>query len=104
MSRSGPAFETSTREGTTWRDRAACISADPELFFPIGKGAPYLDQIIEAKTICARCEVRDDCDRFAETPGAIIREGIWAGLTEDERDRRRRRRNRERQALNRQGY
>jgi len=41
-----------------WRHRAACLSEDPELFFPIGNTGPALAQIEEAKKVCARCAVR----------------------------------------------
>src|SRR5450756_1666654 len=45
----------------TWRDRAACLGEDPELFFPIGSTGPALVQIEEAKAVCRRCEVVDSC-------------------------------------------
>jgi len=45
----------------TWRDRAACLSEDPELFFPIGTTGPALIQTEEAKAVCRRCEVIEDC-------------------------------------------
>ena len=33
----------------TWRDRAACLDEDPELFFPIGNSDPALRQIERQK-------------------------------------------------------
>ena len=41
-----------------WRHRAACLTEDPELFFPIGNTGPALMQIAEAKKVCRRCDVR----------------------------------------------
>ena len=40
-----------------WRDKAACLTVDPELFFPVGNTGPAVDQIEKAKTVCARCTV-----------------------------------------------
>ena len=42
-----------------WRDRAACLDVDPELFFPIGNTGPALAQIDEAKAVCRTCPVVD---------------------------------------------
>ena len=28
-----------------WRDKAACLTVDPELFFPVGNTGPAVDQI-----------------------------------------------------------
>ena len=38
-----------------WRDKAACLTVDPELFFPVGNTGPAVDQIEKAKTVCATC-------------------------------------------------
>ena len=70
-----------------WRRRAACQDADPDLFFPIGPAGPALAQVTEAKTICGRCPVREACLSFALRTGQD--EGIWGGLTSDERRRQR---------------
>ena len=42
-----------------WRSQAACLTVDPELFFPVGNTGPAIAQIAEAKMVCARCEVVD---------------------------------------------
>ena len=68
---------------TNWRDDAACLDADPDLFFPIGTTGPALDQINEAKRICLACPVRKRCLAWALELGAAS--GIWGGTTEDER-------------------
>lgn len=59
-----------------WRDRAACRDEDPELFFPIGSTGPALRQIEEAKAVCRRCPVVDDCLRYAWRPGRTMASGV----------------------------
>ena len=66
-----------------WRNRAACLDEDPELFFPIGNTGPALLQIEEAKAVCRRCEVVDTCLKWALETGQDA--GVWGGLSEDER-------------------
>ena len=41
-----------------WWSRAACQSADPDLFFPISAAGPALGQVARAKAVCAACAVR----------------------------------------------
>jgi WhiB family transcriptional regulator, redox-sensing transcriptional regulator len=67
---------------TSWRDRAACRSEDPELFFPVGASGPALLQIAEAKTVCRGCPVVPEC---LEAALRVAESGIWGGLSEDER-------------------
>ena len=67
----------------TWRNRAACLEAEPELFFPIGNTGPALVQIEEAKTVCSRCEVVEACLNWAMEAGQDA--GVWGGMSEDER-------------------
>ena len=54
-----------------WRHRAACLTEDPELFFPIGNTGPALMQIAEAKKVCRRCEVREACLQWALDAGPV---------------------------------
>jgi len=70
----------------------------PELFFPIGNTGPALLQIEEAKAVCRRCPVMDQCLQWALESGQDS--GVWGGLSEDERRAMKRRaaRNRARQA------
>lgn len=68
---------------TDWRDGAACLHADPDLFFPIGTTGPALRQVDEAKRICQACPARTPCLTWALGQGVLS--GIWGGATEDER-------------------
>jgi len=86
----------SDRNGEGWRDRAACRSTDPDLFFPAGSTGDAVDQIQSAKRICRSCPVQDACLHFAlETNQGV---GVWGGMDEDERRRLRRHRRSERRA------
>jgi WhiB family redox-sensing transcriptional regulator len=80
----------------TWRNRAACLDEDPELFFPIGNTGPALLQIEEAKAVCRRCEVVETCLKWAIESGQDA--GVWGGLSEDERRALKRRNARARRA------
>ncbi|MFJ8027885.1 WhiB family transcriptional regulator [Streptomyces sp. NPDC096311] len=66
-----------------WRERAACLRADPDLFFPVGNSGPALVQIDEAKAVCGRCPVAQQCLSWAVEAGQV--DGIWGGMTESER-------------------
>jgi WhiB family redox-sensing transcriptional regulator len=66
-----------------WRHRSACLDEDPELFFPIGNTGPAILQIEEAKVVCRRCDVREQCLQWALESGQD--HGVWGGLSEDER-------------------
>jgi WhiB family redox-sensing transcriptional regulator len=57
-----------------WRARAACGTADPELFFPARHGA----DVSAAVAICASCPVRAECHEFAEATNQV--HGVWAGV------------------------
>ena len=76
----------------SWQTEAACLSADPDLFFPISTTGPAEKQIARAKRICAGCAVRSECLEFALAHDQMY--GIWGGTTPDDRRRHRRRRRR----------
>jgi WhiB family redox-sensing transcriptional regulator len=61
-----------------WIEVAACVAAEPEVFFTTG---PESDA--EAKRYCARCPVREECRDYALTAGEEL--GVWGGLNADER-------------------
>jgi WhiB family redox-sensing transcriptional regulator len=66
-----------------WRHLAACRDEDPELFFPIGTTGPAVRQVEDAKAVCRRCDVIDDCLSWALESGQDA--GVWGGLAEEER-------------------
>lgn len=79
-----------------WRDKAACLTVNPELFFPVGNTGAALEQIQRAKAVCARCTVANSCLQFALETNQDS--GIWGGLSEEERRALKRRGNRARRA------
>jgi WhiB family redox-sensing transcriptional regulator len=80
----------------TWRDRSACLDEDPELFFPIGNSDPALRQIETAIAVCHRCEVIETCLSWAME--SRQEDGVWGGLSADERRALKRRNARARRA------
>jgi len=79
-----------TTDDTDWRTHGACISADPELFFPISSSGASRRQEKRAKAICAGCPVKAECLAFALETRQV--HGVWGGLGEEELRRLRRRR------------
>src|SRR5690606_6979844 len=79
----GSAWGLDTEPADDWRHRAACRGEDPELFFPIGTSGPALLQVEQAKAVCRRCSVIDQC--LAEALQRREMYGIWGGTTEAER-------------------
>ncbi len=71
----------------SWRDEAACLGTDPDLFFPVGEGD--LESISAAKEVCAICPVKEDCLAYSLETNQT--DGIWGGHTATERRRLRRR-------------
>jgi WhiB family redox-sensing transcriptional regulator len=75
----------------TWQQDAECVQhAEKVDFFP-ARG----ESVREAKAVCARCPVRDDCLEFALR--LKVAHGVWGGMSE--RERRSLRRDRYRAAL-----
>ncbi|GGQ34240.1 WhiB family transcriptional regulator [Streptomyces mutabilis] len=66
-----------------WREHAECRTEDPDLFFPIGTTGPAALQAEQAKAVCRRCPVREQCLRWALDTGQSI--GVWGGTSEMER-------------------
>jgi WhiB family redox-sensing transcriptional regulator len=85
-----------TRQRDDWATRAACQTADPDVFFPISATAAADPVIRAARAVCARCPVRGACAEFALEHREL--QGIWGGTTEDERRRLRRAQAREQAA------
>jgi WhiB family transcriptional regulator, redox-sensing transcriptional regulator len=75
-------------EDVSWQSKAMCRGADANLFFSphhMEKKEERETREAQAKSVCARCPVRQQCLDFAMT----TREphGIWGGLNELERRR-----------------
>ena len=75
----------------TWRDRAACIGIDTEIFFATApRGAHRRDgeeaarDRESAKRVCRVCPVADECLEWAIKHGE---HGVWGGTDEDDRRR-----------------
>lgn len=70
-----------------WQLEGLCRTSDPDAFFhPEGeRGAARRRRINEAKAVCNRCPVLEQCREHA----LAVREpyGVWGGLSEDERQR-----------------
>lgn len=61
-----------------WEGDALCAQVDPEIFFPEKGGSTK-----EAKSICAKCEVANECLIFALANDE--RYGVFGGKSERER-------------------
>ena len=90
------AYQVGRIVSRNWRDEAACLHEDPELFFPIGTTGRALEQIEEAKAVCKHCPVIKKCLEWALDTNQDA--GVWGGLSDEERRLLRRRRQRRRLA------
>jgi WhiB family redox-sensing transcriptional regulator len=79
---------TATQYIGTWQAAGACLSADPEIFFPVSGTGASARQIDQARRICAGCQVRSECLDWAMSSGEM--HGIWGGTTPQDRTRTRR--------------
>lgn len=67
------------REPGEWRMDAACVDADPELFFPVeNTTAKRRARVREAWEYCGACPVRSECYQDAVRSGEDS--GIRAGI------------------------
>ena len=66
-----------------WRNRAACLDKDPELFFPVDDGGERGGREGGQESVCRRCPVVDTCLQWALESGQDA--GVWGGMSEDER-------------------
>lgn len=64
----------------SWRDDALCAQTDPDMFNP-----PTGADARPAKKICCRCDVREQCLKYALETNQ--QSGIWGGLSFGERRR-----------------
>lgn len=72
------AVDAGVRGDLSWQDDALCAEVGTEMFFPDKGGST-----VEAKKICAACEVREQCLAYALEQGE--RYGIYGGKSERER-------------------
>ena len=70
-----------------WMTQALCREVDPEIHFP-AKGAK--DVARKARAVCGWCHVMQQCRDYALADPSIT-DGIWGGLSAEDRRRWRRR-------------
>jgi WhiB family redox-sensing transcriptional regulator len=68
-----------------WREVGSCRHSDPNLFYPLGRGAAAAEQAEEAKAFCRTCPSREPCLTFALSTRQDL--GVWGGMAADERRR-----------------
>ena len=65
----------------TWRDQAACLDTDPELWFPVWPTSRMT--LNRARAICSGCEVRQACLQYARDRPEPV--GLWGGTVGSQR-------------------
>lgn len=71
-------------EITDWRRRAQCRESDPAIFFP-PLGRISLKSVEEARSICRRCKVFEQCKEWGLANFSQIEDGIFFGVGSSER-------------------
>lgn len=66
-----------------WRDQAACLAVDGDVFYPEGRGRAFRDAEERAVAVCRTCPVATQCLAYALGRRDVW--GVWGGTTEDER-------------------
>jgi WhiB family redox-sensing transcriptional regulator len=81
-----------------WSGRAACRGHEGLFYAPEGIESLRAKEVREAKarSLCAACPVRVQCGEQAEGDGEMW--GVWAGVTEDDRENEKRQQREERVA------
>lgn len=64
-----------------WMRRAACATADPDIFFPQRQGNST--SYSKARQICSRCSVTREC--LESALAEHVSQGMYGGLTPKER-------------------
>ncbi len=67
-----------------WQEHARCVDCPTETFFDKTDNGKFLFEG-EAKSICTRCCVQSRC--VDDAMASKDRQGIWGGLTEQDRVR-----------------
>ncbi len=72
-----------TGDDMSWHALAACANEWPDMWFPVVVN--HRAQWEPARAICNKCPVRTECLEYALA--ADEREGMWGGLSPEERKR-----------------
>lgn len=79
-------LQPATAGGASWRDKAACRTADLYIFFPDPGDVVGVER---ARQVCDGCPVASECLSYAVSTNQT--EGVWGGTTPGERRRLRQR-------------
>lgn len=71
-------------ESEEWKLDGVCRTVDPDMWFPEPPNSGF-----QAKKLCVRCPVKDECLDYAMTNNEKF--GVWGGLSAHERKKLRRR-------------